>query len=226
MPKMSAERAPRGRRAARWGLGSLAALLLLAGWTASCRAELSVGLRFGWTNVSDEVFSGSGKLGGTNLIGAHLAFGLGPRLELEVAGEHFSKEFDFSAGLIGGLEAVGDGEWEDLALYGSGRVRLIGFAFLPLDVYGGGGLNVHWIDLALEHVTRSGADAGAGDLDDAIEELAGERSELGWHVLGGVRLALSGSALSVFAEARHMRGFDTDRIPASSSIYLGAALRF
>jgi hypothetical protein len=218
-----------GRRALRrtWvdrlRLGVSVAFVALAGLPSVGRAEVNVGARFGWSDVADEVFTGSGELGGTNLIGAHLGLNLIRLLELEVAGEYINEDFTFEEGVIGGVEAAGDGKWEDMAVYGTGHVRLLSLA--SLRAYVGGGLNIHWAELTLENVTESAVDAGSDELEEAVQEIAGERSELGWHAVGGLRLAPGGTALSAFVEGRYMKGFDEEQLPKSTSIYLGASIR-
>ncbi len=220
-------RASVGRRrwAARLAPGSLAALLALAGLTAAGRAEVTVGVRAGWSDVADEVFTGSGELGGTTLMGAHLGVGLLSLFELEVAGESITEEFDFSEGAIGPFEAVGEGTWEDLALYTTLRARLLRLVFLPVQFYAGGGLNLHWAELTLENVGLANRDAGPGDLEDEVKKVAGERTELGWHLVGGLRVVPGDFPVWLFAEGRYLKGFDTEKLPRSTSVYLGLSFR-
>ncbi len=214
-----------GGAGGRVGLGIVTALALLLAPAPPAQAGGSVGVRFGWADVSDEVFKGSGDLGGTNLIGLHLNIGLLPLLDVEVAGEYTSEEFSFTEGVVEGFEAAGDGEWEDMALYATGRAKVLGFAFLPIHGYVGGGLNVHWAELTLENYEHVGGDPpGGNEFEEAVEDVAGDRSEAGWHLVAGVRLAPPASPLSAFLEARYMKGFDADRLPESKAIYLGASI--
>jgi hypothetical protein len=219
------DRRTRSGAGVRAAAGLPAIALIAAGLTADARAEMSVGMRFGWSDVSGEFFTGSGELGTTNLIGAQLGVGFLKILELEVAGEYISEEFTFTEGIIEGVEAAGAGEWEDMALYATGRARILGLVFLPVQVCVGGGLNLHWAELTLDEVSLSPQDAPADEIEKAVEEIAGERSELGWHLVGGLRLAPPSWVVSVIAEGRYQKGFDPDQLPEATSIYLGVSFR-
>ncbi len=221
----SHRRARRARALARWAPRVMAATLGLACLTGLARAEMSVGVRFGWSDVSDEFFEGSGELGGTNLVGAQLGLGLSPLVEFEVAGEYVREEFAFTEGLIGGIEAAGEGEWEDMALLATVRLVALSLPSLPVRIFVGGGLNVHWADLTLDAASLSPQDAPADEIQEAIEEVAGERSEVGWHAVGGLRLSPPASAICAFVEVRHQEGLDPDDLPKSNSIYGGLSIR-
>ena len=183
----------------------------------------AVGVRFGYADVSDDVFTGSGEVGSTNLIGLQLVIDFFPLLELEAAGEYVSEKFGFTEGLFDGIEAAGSGEYEDMGLFLTGRLKLLTMAFLPIQGYAGGGLNVHWVDLTIKNptVVDQGGSGGQGELEEAIEKVAGDSSEAGWHAVLGARLSLPGIPLSAFLEGRYAKGFDED-LPDSKSIYLGA----
>lgn len=213
-------------------------LLLLLLLPGTSRASGAVGIRFGWANVADEFFEGSGELGGTNLAGLHLWFDLIPLLEIEVAGEYISEEFSFTEGFFDGIEAAGDGDYEDITLYATGRVKILSLPALPLHIYAGGGLNVHWMDLAIdvdpssltlapgaEQDVRSNRSAYDDELEEAVRKVAGDRSEMGWHAVAGLRLSFSGTGFSVFLEGRYMDGFD-EWVPQSNSVYGGFSLGF
>jgi len=178
-----------------------------------------VGARFGYANVSDDVFTGSGDLGGTNLVGLQLNFNLGPLLAIEAAGEYVSEDFSFTEGLFEGIEAAGDGAYKDMGLFATGRIDLLNLMILPLKGYAGGGVNAHWVEVKVENAE---ADNPANDdqLEDAIENVAGDSSEAGWHLVAGIRFAPVGVPLSAFLEGRYMKGFGDD-LPSSKSIYLG-----
>jgi len=199
----------------------LAALIALFIFSPA-HAGSGVGIRFGYSDVPDEVFKGSGDLGGTNLVGLHLALKLLPLLDLEIAGEYTKEEFGFREGLFEGIEAGGKGDYEDMTLYATARWQVFTLLLLPMNIYIGGGLNSHWVDLQfdetpVEYKTPQPAD---GDLEDAIKKVAGERSEVGWHAVGGAKLAFPQSPLSIFVEARYLKGMSDD-VPSSRSIYGG-----
>jgi len=206
----------------RWGIG----LALLAFAPSVAAAAGNVGVRYGWSDVGSEIIDNIGDLGGTNLIGLQASFDLLTLLEVEVAGEYVSESFGFTEGLIGGVEAAGDGDWEDLALYATGHLNVLTLPMLPVTGYVGGGLNVHWIDLKIENAVgpASAPPGPQDDFDDAVKEVAGESSETGWHVVGGLRLSFLGSPLSIFAEGRWADGFEDDGAPETKSAYLGVTL--
>lgn len=217
---------------ARWNVGVGGTRALAAAIATVCMAIAlgttpaqagGVGARFGYADVSDDVFTGSGDLGSTNLVGLQLVLDFFPMLEVEAAGEYVKEEFDFSEGLFEGIEAAGDGEYEDMGLFLTGRLKLLTMAFLPIQGYAGGGLNVHWVDLTITNptVVDQGGSGDEGELEKAIEKVAGDSSEAGWHAVLGARLSLPGLPLSAFLEGRYAKGFDDD-LPESKSIYLGA----
>jgi hypothetical protein len=211
-------------------MGAVIVCLLSLLLTGSAVAGNGVGIRYGWADVPDEVFEGSGDLGGTNLVGMHLRLGLIPLLNVEVAGEYTNSKFNFEDGLFDGIEAAGEGEYEDMSLLASVRMNVFSLIVLPLQLYVGGGLNVHWVELKFEDAPQlvtegnlQGGKDGADDLEDAVESIAGESSEAGWHLLGGAELAFPGSGLSIFIEGRYMDGMDSDA-PKSNSVYGGITI--
>ncbi|MBD3235986.1 MAG: hypothetical protein GF330_04735 [Candidatus Eisenbacteria bacterium] len=213
-------------------LGGVLVLILCAVGSAAAGAE--VGVRLGWADNGDEIFERSGDLGGTDLVGIHLGFDLLPILRAEVAGEYVSEPFEFSDGLLDGIEAAGSGDYEDLSLWVSGRAELFSLMMLPIKGYLGGGLNVHFVDLQIDEdlerldagsLTRLRA-TGAWDdeLQDAVENVAGEQTQTGWHLLAGARLSLSGIPISVFVEGRYSDGFG-EELPAAKSLYGGVSIQ-
>ena len=208
------------------GAGSIGLLLwvtLAMGSTAAGAG--GVGVRFGYSDVSDDLFTGSGDLGGTNLVGLQFALGLGPWLEIEAAGEYVQEEFRFTEGLFEGVEAAGKGEYEDMGMFLTARLNVLSVPLLPIQGYAGGGVNVHWIDLTVD-ATRIAGEGGKDDpneLEDAIEKVAGDSSEAGWHAVIGLRFAPMGLPLSAFLEGRYLTGFGDD-LPESKSVYVGVNL--
>lgn len=189
----------------------------------------AVGVRYGWADVDDEFFEGSGELGGTDLAGIQIVFDLLPVISTEIAGEYVSEPFEFDHGLIEGIEAAGRGDYEDLSLFVTGKLNVLSWPFLR--GYIGCGVNVHFYDLELEDVVRvttKGAAEFDDELDAAIKTVAGEQTRPGWHALAGVRLVPSGAPFSIFAEARYSEAFEEEvpELPATKSIYGGASIEF
>jgi len=214
------QRAATGRVA-----GLVAAFAIAAGvlpLAAPAGAESWVGARYGRYEASGGIFEGSGDLEGGELLGVQLGVRLGPLLEVEVAGEQVSEDLRFEEGIFEGIAAAGEAHFKDLILYLSGRVDLVTFPLLPMKGYLGGGLNVHYAEVSVEDAAP--AEAGAEDLEQAIEDSIGERTRGGWHALGGVRLCLPALQLAVFVEARLSDSFEAD-LPQFRSLYAGASLR-
>ncbi len=202
------------------------ALVLMFSPLAPAYASGGVGIRFGVADVPAEVFRGSGDLGGTNLVGLHLSISPLPLIDLEVAGEYIKEEFSFKEGFFDGIEATGKGDYEDISLLATARFQLFSLILVPFDIYIGGGLNSHFVDLQIDESNAAeivDPKANADDLEDAVKKVVGPRSEVGWHVVGGIRLSLPQSPLSIFAEARYLQGM-TDDLPDSRSIYVGFSL--
>lgn len=208
----------RNRQVLGWA-GLMVAGVFVLGLISPAAAGGGVGARFGYANVSDDVFTGSGDLGGTNLIGLQVNFNLGPLLAIEAAGEYVSEKFSFTEGLFEGIEAAGDGKYEDMGLFVTGRIDLLNLMILPLKGYAGGGVNAHWVNLKVENA-EAGDPGNADQLENAIEKVAGDSSEAGWHLVAGVRFAPVGLPLAAFLEGRYMKGLDDD-LPSSKAIYLG-----
>lgn len=208
-----------------WRLASLAICLMALVFTQPAAAGNGVGIRYGWADVPDEVFEGSGDLGGTSLVGIHLRLAPLPLLNIEFAGEYTNSEFSFNEGLFDGIEAAGDGEYEDMTLLASLRMNIFTLMLLPIDLYVGGGLNVHWTEIKFSETPTVIAKNKtlADELEDAVKDIAGENSEAGWHLLGGAELAIPGSGFSIFVEGRHMDAMDSSA-PASNSIYGGFSI--
>jgi hypothetical protein len=196
-----------------------------------------VGLRVGWSDASGEVLQGGGALGGTDMVGIHLAADLLSLLEIEIAGEYINEEFGFSEAVLEGVKAAGKGDFEDITMLATARIDLLRLAPFPVQGYVGGGLNVHWTDLQLRDVVEAtqrrpvpsvagpaylGA-PGTEELEEAVEKVAGENSEAGWHLVAGLRLSSPGLPVALFLEGRHLDGF-SDGVPESRSVYAGFSL--
>ncbi|MFH1143146.1 MAG: hypothetical protein V1774_01210 [Candidatus Eisenbacteria bacterium] len=197
-------------------LGALAWLALIA----PAGAVTWVGVRYGFSDASGDLFEGSGDLGNGDLVGVHLGLGLLPLIEIEVAGEYVSDELRFEEGVFEGLETAGKADFEDLTLYLTGRFDLLSVPLLPLKGYLGGGMNVHYADVDVEP-----AEGVSEDLEEAIEDATGQKTRVGWHAVGGVRLGLGGLPAAAFLEGRYSDPFKSD-VPHSKSLYAGLSLRF
>ncbi len=198
--------------------------LLLPGVSA---AMGRVGARYGWSDASGDIFTGSGDLGGTDLIGLQLSLDLLALLEVEAAGEYVSEEFEFTDGVFQATKAAGRGDYEDFTFFLSAKLDLLELPLFPLKGYVGGGLNVHWIDVTVNEVASQLRPVAAAritdELEDAIKDVTGDSSEIGWHAALGVRLAVPGGPVSLFVEGRYMEGLD-DTVPTSKSLYAGFTL--
>ncbi|MCK4304195.1 MAG: hypothetical protein KAY24_08140 [Candidatus Eisenbacteria sp.] len=185
----------------------LSVFMLLIG-PGTAWAGGAVGIRYGWADVSDDLFEGSGDLGGTNLAGIHLSLRVLPIVEIDLAGEYVSESFDFDEGIFDEVKRAGDGDYEDITIFATGRLEIIGLPLVPIRGYVGGGVNVHWIDLAVD----------VEPLDLAMQS----DSEVGWHGVVGLRLSVMGTPMSAFVEGRYMDGFN-DGLPTSKAVYGGVS---
>jgi hypothetical protein len=210
-----------GRTRCVLGAGLLILLaLVLASQEAAAGA--AVGVRLGYADVGDDVLKKAGSLGGTDLVGIHLQLD-GPLIELEAAGEYVKEGFSFGKALIEGFEAAGKGDYEDIALLATARLKVFTLMILPAYGYVGGGLNVHWVDLTLDDVRQVSGGSSSG-FDEAVKDVAGQNSRTGWHAVAGVRLGVAGVPISGFVEGRYLDGFAKE-LPESKSIYAGVSFR-
>jgi len=206
------------------GLGLVIAWgALLALPQAAAAGVSSVGVRYGYNDASGDLFEKSGDLGGGDLVGIHLAIGLLPLFEIEAAGEYVSDRLSFDEGVFQGIEAAGKADYEDLTLYLTGRLDLLQVPILPIKGYLGGGFNVHYADISV--VDAEPLDGAAEDFEEAIEEVTGEKTRVGWHAVAGLRLAFTALPASLFLEGRVMDPFEEDGVPNSKSIYAGFSLK-
>lgn len=205
-------------------------------------ASSSVGVRYGWMNASGELFKGSGDLGSGDMVGIQLELGLLPMLSVEAAGEYVNQKLAFSHALFDDIAAQGDVDYEDVTLYLTGRWYAISLMALPLKVYGGGGLHVHYADVTVENAVPTtfvplGAALSASppavrhapgnttdDLERAIEDATGARTRVAWHLVAGVRLDPPGSPILLFVEGRYAEPFE-DGVPKAKSVYAGLSIR-
>jgi hypothetical protein len=206
---------------------------------AAAAGSSAVGLRYGWMDARGDLFEGSGDLGGGDMVGIQLEVGLLPTLSLEAAGEYVNNKLEFSHALFDDIAAQGDVDYEDVTLYLTGRWYALTFMALPLKVYGGGGLHVHYADVTVENATeaiapkrglasppaahRATGDT-AGDLERAIEDATGARTRVAWHMVAGVRLDPPGSPIVLFVEGRYAEPFEED-LPKVKSVYAGLSIR-
>lgn len=208
----------RRRAAGRLGLALIAAALAGAA-SAAQAATATVGVRFGRANVTGELFHGSPELTG-DLAGVQLGFRLVPAVQVEVAGEYARDAFRFEHGFFDGIEAAGAGEYEDVTLRATARVRVLAWMLVPLEVYAGGGAGVHYIDLALRDVAP--VPSADGDLEDAIRAETGAATKIGWHAVAGARVQVGGAPFAFFLEGRYEDPFQADAgVPTAMAVYLG-----
>jgi|WetSurMetagenome_2_1015567.scaffolds.fasta_scaffold315368_2 hypothetical protein len=199
----------------------------------------AVGVRYGWMNATGELFKGSGDLGSGDMVGIQLELGLLPTLSVEAAGEYVNQKLAFNHALFDDIAAQGDVDYEDVTLYLTGRWYAISLMALPLKIYGGGGLHVHYADVTVENATeavvpkadpeammaaRHATGDTAGDLERAIEDATGARTRVAWHAVAGVRLDPPGSPILIFVEGRYAEPFE-DGLPKVKSVYAGLSIR-
>jgi hypothetical protein len=211
---------PPSRRGAagRLGLALIAAGFAGTAGTAQA-ASATVGVRYGMANATGELFHGSPDLTG-ELVGVQLGLRWVPALQVEIAGEYTSHAFSFEHGLFEGVAAAGAGEYEDVTLLATARVRVLAWMLVPLEVYAGGGASVHYVDLALHDVAP--VSSAGSDLEDAIRAVAGEATKIGWHLVAGARITALGSPFALFLEGRYQDPFRADTgVPTTASVYLG-----
>jgi hypothetical protein len=203
----------------------------------------SVGLRYGWMNASGELFKGSGDLGSGDMVGIQLELGLLPMLSVEAAGEYVNQKLEFSHAFFDDIAAQGDVDYEDVTLYLTGRWYAFSLMALPLKIYGGGGLHVHYADVTVENAVQTtfvpldaaarpaappavhhGTGNTTDDLEHAIEDATGARTRVAWHAVAGVRLDPPGSPILLFVEGRYAEPFQ-DGVPKVKSVYAGLSIR-
>lgn len=198
----------------------MALLVIALGSMGSTPAAAGVafGVRGGYANVDGDAFVGSGKIGGTPLVGLQAILPLVPLVSLVVAGEQRTKSLDFANATFGDIHARGRAKWTDQALFAAARIRAPGVT----GVYGGAGVGMHRqkADLSgvveltvvpkadLERVgrvggaRRSGAASAGSPLDDAISRAEKEATDLSWHAFAGVEFGIPVVPIAAFAEGR------------------------
>jgi hypothetical protein len=225
----------------RRGLGALGLLALIGIGIATARpaqAGIAFGVRGGYVNVDANAFLGSGKIGGTPLVGLQAVIPIVPVISLVVAGEQTTKSFDFGNATVGDLHVRGRAKWTDQALYAAARARVPGV----VGMYGGVGVGMHRQKTDLSGVVEvtlpkagSRSDPRFGGLDQASPVVAGnplndfvnraqkEATDLSWHGLIGVEISIPVAPLSVFAEGRidDIQG----KAPHSLAAYAGVNLQ-
>lgn len=182
------------------------------------RAGVAFGLRGGYTDVDSHAFVGSGKIGGTPLVGLQAVLPIVPLISLVIAGEQSTKNFDFTTPTIGTLHAAGRAKWTDRALYAAARVRVPG----AVGLYGGAGVGMHMLKTDLSGVVqttaareadtqpsarvagprRAGAATVRSPLDDFLSRAEKEANNLSWHAFAGLELSIPVVPVAVFAEGR------------------------
>jgi opacity protein-like surface antigen len=185
--------------------------------TPAC-AGVAFGLRGGYTDVDGHAFVGSGKIGGTPLVGLQAVLPIVPLISLVIAGEQSTKSFDFTSPTIGTLRAEGRAKWTDRALYAAARVRVPG----AVGLYGGAGVGMHMRKTDLSGVVqttavqkadtppgarvdgprRAGAVTAGSPLDDFLSRAEKEANDLSWHAIAGLELSIPVVPVAVFAEGR------------------------
>jgi hypothetical protein len=212
-------RRPNGRNWAGRQLFAVFALLtaygLLCGISTSSWAEgARFGVRGGYADLDGHLFEGSEALGDLKLYGVQAIFPIVSGFAIEVSGEGVSEELVFS---IDGAQQALDAEWNDIALYTTGRLQL-----LPPGVFGlyaGAGVGVHFTDI--EAADLSGLTEEIRK--DVTERINEERSDFEWNAVAGASLGL-GRLVEVFGEGRY-RDVTGDFGREGYALYAGLNLR-
>jgi hypothetical protein len=205
----------------------LSVLLVSAGLglCASAEAGTEVGIRYGRANLKGDLFPGSGDIGQTPLLGLQVVLDVLPIISLELAGEAYDEDFRFEDGDLGGVVADGTGNFKDTALLATGKVGLPLTLLGPGSIYGGLGLSAHFVDLEIDATESSGLlKNGDKDLEDAVQDIAGESTDVEWHAVLGIRTAIPILPLSAFFELRYQDIMDGN-LPDLTSGYLGVNFR-
>jgi hypothetical protein len=225
---------------------SLVATALLLVVVAFCvaaptpaRAGVAFGLRGGYADVDGKAFLGSGKIGGTPLVGLQAILPIVPLVSLVIAGEQRTRSFDFGNAAIGDLRLRGRAKWTDQALYAAARVRVPG----AVGLYGGAGAGMHRQKTDLSGVVelagvpkagtrpsarvvgprRVGSAAAGNPLDDFVNRAEKEATDLSWHAFAGLEFSTPALPVAIFAEGRidDIQGSD----PRSLAAYAGFNLK-
>lgn len=186
----------------------------LLGWAAvdaePAHAQLKFGGRIGYADFDGAAFEDSGDLGQVTLLGAQIIFPVAERIELELAGEGTSEDLDFETSA--GSELIkGRAEWNDLALYATGRLLLLPLAGGALNVYAGGGAGVHFTEVKIKDLDD--------EIADYIAEVEKESNDFEWNAMAGASLRL-GATLELFGEGRYRDITGEDR-PEGYAAYAG-----
>jgi hypothetical protein len=188
-------------------------------------AKTEIGLRYGRGDLrGSRLFPGSGDLGATPLIGIQAVFDFVPIIDLEVAGEAYDEDFRFEDGRFGDVVAAGTGNFQDTAILATGKLGIPLTLLGPGSIYAGLGLGAHFVDVDVNVDPEAEGGGGLADgIEDAIRDVAGERTEVEWHAVLGVKTGIPVLPLIAFAEVRYQDVLDKGT-PDLGSAYLGVNL--
>lgn len=202
--------------------GVVLAACMGLGATVAAHGGTELGIRYGRADLTgNDLFPGSGDLGGTPLFGLHAILDVLPLVDVELAGEAYDEDFSFNDGEFGDVVIDGTGNFKDTAILATGKVGLPVTLLGPGSVYGGLGVSAHLVDVEVT------PDAGSGvgeDVDAAIEDVVGERTEFEWHAVIGLSTGFPAVPVSAFVELRYQDVLDS-KTPDLGSAYLGLNLR-
>jgi len=178
---------------------------------ADARAALDIGVRGGYAHATGDVFEGSGDVGGGGLYGIVAGLGFTDALQLELAYEHYTKDFSFDEAVHGGTIFFGDGKYEDQAYLLTGKVQFFRLVPTPIGLYGGAGVSLHSLDITV--------DSGEATVPDFGEK----KNEFEWHLVAGAGLRVPGLPLRAYGEYRYQNITGSADI-RFSSLYAGVNL--
>lgn len=171
---------------------------------------LQIGVRGGYAKADGDLFDGSGPVGSGGLYGVAAVIPLLPRIDLELAYERYTSEFEPDR-LLQEQPFVNGAEFIDQSYLITAKLRLIDPAASPLGIYGGGGASLHAIEVEFE-----GGDLEIPDFDPDDEEFA-------WHAVAGIDVELPSLPFVLYAEYR-FQDIQGDTKPRFNSVYAGVNL--
>jgi hypothetical protein len=220
-------------------IGIAIGILFLLVCSVPSTAQVSFGIRGGYSDIDEAAFAGSDKIGATPLLGMQILLPIVPLVSLVIAAEQRERSLDFGGVAVGELQLQGHANWSDQTLFAAARLRSPG----TIGLYGGGGIGLHRQKAELSHVVQmepgpSGAtpaesaresrcrvkSAQAEDpLSAFLDTAQKESDDLSWHAFAGLDLQLPMAPVSLFAEGRidDIEG----RVPHSLAAYGGLNLR-
>ena len=109
----------------------------------------------------------------------------------------------------------------NLIILGTAKAGIPGAVPYLSNFYVGLGLGAHFLDVKIDPTSKAG---GKDAVEDAVQKVAGESTEVGWHGVLGFKFSLPAFPLSAFAEVRYQDIFES-KMPDMNSAYIGLNLK-